>query len=142
MPDLAHLETDDALENDGVPTELPNLPGARVWLIGTGSRAFDAAQLEVARELRLEEVPDEQRDTESRIRVAAKLTARWEGITDGGAEFPCSYANACALYRRLPRVRGEALRFIANPGNYRAPAYDLREDADAAKNSEPSSVGA
>lgn len=135
MPDLAHLETDDALENDGVPTELPNLPGATVWLIGTGSRAFDTAQLDVARELRLEEIPEEQRDTESRIRLAAKLTPRWDGITDKGEPFPCGYENACALYRRLPRVRGEALRFIANPGNYRPPAYELRDDEAAEGNS-------
>lgn len=142
MPDLAHLETDDALENDGVPTELPNLPGATVRLIGTGSRAYDEAQFAVARELRLEDVPDEQRPVEGRIRLAAKLTAGWDGLTDQGQPFPYSYENALALYRRLPRARNDAIRFISNPANYRPAAYALAADAGALGNSETSSPGA
>ena len=142
MVDLSHLETDDALENEGVETELSNLPGATVRLLGIGSRAYDEAQFAVARELRLEEVPEEARDTESRVRMAAKLTVGWSELTDKGEPFPYSYENACALYRRLPRVRGEALRFIANPVHFKPAPYDLRADPDAEGNSAPSLSGA
>lgn len=134
MPDLSHLETDDALENDGVATELPSLPGAKVWLIGTGARLFDEAQYGVARELRLEGVPDDQRDSEGRIRLAARMTVNWEGITDKGEPFPYSPENAVALYRRLPRVRGDALRFVANPAHFRGEPYDVRTDEEATGN--------
>lgn len=134
MADLSHLETDDTLENEGVEAELPNLPGAKVRLIGVGARIFDEAQIEVARAMRLEDVPADQRDTEGRIRLAARLTTGWSGITDKGQPFEYSAENALALYRRLPRVRAEALRFVSNPGNYRGAPYDLETDEDATGN--------
>lgn len=134
MVDLSHLETDDGLENAGVDATLPSLPGATLRLVGIGSRAFEETQFAVARELRLEGVPDDQRDTESRVRLAAKLTVGWSELLDRGQPYPFTYENALALYRRLPRVRGDALRFIANPGNYRGAPYDLETDEDATGN--------
>lgn len=52
------------------------------------------------------------------VALLAKCTVGWDGIVVDGAELPCTYENAVALYNRFKFIREQADEFVAERANF------------------------
>jgi|SRR5581483_2279004 len=99
------------------------LKGVRITLLGADSPRWRAAQAEKVNR-RLSEASAGRRAAniedadEDAIELLAAATIKWEGVELDGKALECSTENACVLYRRLPWLREQADRFIADRANF------------------------
>lgn len=52
------------------------------------------------------------------IRHLAAATRSWRGFTLEGVDWPCTFENAQALYRRAPHIREQGQRYINDRSNF------------------------
>lgn len=101
---------------------------ARVHVRGQDSRAWQEVLL-AQRRARLERAEKTGRmaldpaevDEEDIERLVA-ITIGWEGISRGGAQWPCTPENAREFYRGWPEFRAQVVEVVARRANFLPPS--------------------
>ena len=104
-----------------VPPALDDGTPMRIKLLGVDSDAYLKAAAEYRRTLAKHKltVGDESPvGREADVLLYASVTLAWDGVTKGGAPWPCTRANVVQLYTALPWVIRQVRAFVVTDANF------------------------
>ena len=104
-----------------VPPALDDGTPMRIKLPSVDSEAYVKAAAEYRRTLAKHKlmVGDESPvGREADVLLYATVTLAWEGVTKGGAPWPCTLQNVVQLYSKLPWVIRQVRAFVVTDANF------------------------